>query len=148
AGGPAAGRAGEVKALAARPRRGDTHRSGAGAAHRDGSPPANARGEPMPLFRCPDFSGRVSGEDLTCPHCGRALDSIEELPPLDEGFAAPAPGLVPGKPSWNSLGNLLLPVSAAFLPPGPPPESFVAVACVSNADYAAFVREGGPEPRA
>jgi formylglycine-generating enzyme required for sulfatase activity len=41
----------------------------------------------------------------------------------------------------------LLPVPGAFLPPGPLLESFVAVACVSNGDYAAFVREGGPEPR-
>ena len=39
----------------------------------------------------------------------------------DQGpVTLPAPSLLPGKPYWNSLGNLLLPVPEAFIPADPP----------------------------
>jgi hypothetical protein len=52
-------------------------------------------------------------------------------------------------PGRNSLGNVLAPVPADRLPPGSATGLTLAVSttAVSNADYLAFVRAGGPEPR-
>jgi formylglycine-generating enzyme required for sulfatase activity len=52
-------------------------------------------------------------------------------------------------PGRNSLGNVLATVPADRLPSGSPAGMSLAVSttAVSNADYLAFVRAGGPEPR-